>query len=597
MMYDVSWEGYFNGDSSVSDAAVEMGYNLLATVQGECSGSDGEKKAEGAILFTKTYNPYRAIYDVSAMSVGGEMGNIFSETITYGSKGYMLASRYVVDYKDRVLYDTEIRSKDSRLYVAGASYGGSPLKTDDVMGASVLPENTPDGYRAVSAILLDSKKPVNITSGLTYSYVYGYGAGKNMNMTMDPLYMYVRGKAYQEGEALTSVYIVSKEQLLAGQDIDCDLLDKSYVINAIASQGAHAVVDKNLNLEDSDNATYLGYTKDATVRDPLTDLLLYYAGETDQEPKMEYTKNGVEYHLVSDANIFCEENYDNKTCKRVYLYATTNPAAGAPILDIQIDNTAIIDGWQTVRTQNEKALYDDMDEYAGDMWFIHMKRTTETPKYVSEIVVGWGNDAEAKAMLLAAGCDYMLARDLNDGVGAHSDYVYLGYKRTSDPNKAICDIIAVHDEDYTSLTKNGATYRKVDGNLNSYTNIFADDIYLFYTKDSKAGSPITSLGTSGSVANWSHGEGNRYVVKTVLDQYGEPSDLNDGAAGFYIYLLVTRDKVEQKVTASMIGEGSVLIIITFVAVSACAVEGLYILKKKRQYEKGGSENNHAETKE
>jgi hypothetical protein len=141
----------------------------------------------------------------------------------------------------------------------------------------------------------------------------------------------------------------------------------------------------------------------------------------------------------------------------------------------------------------------------------------------------------------------------------------------------------VHDEDYTSLTKNGATYRKVDGNLNSYTNIFADDIYLFYTKDSKAGSPITSLGTSGSVANWSHGEGNRYVVKTVLDQYGEPSDLNDGAAGSYIYLLVTRDKVEQKVTASMIGEGSVLIIITFAALSACVIEGIYIAKQKRQY--------------
>jgi hypothetical protein len=33
----------------------------------------------------------------------------------------------------------------------------------------------------------------------------------------------------------------------------------------------------------------------------------------------------------------------------------------------------------------------------------------------------------------------------------------------------------------------------------------------------------------------------------------------------------------------MIGEGSVLIIITCVAVSACAVEGLYILKKKRQH--------------
>jgi hypothetical protein len=33
----------------------------------------------------------------------------------------------------------------------------------------------------------------------------------------------------------------------------------------------------------------------------------------------------------------------------------------------------------------------------------------------------------------------------------------------------------------------------------------------------------------------------------------------------------------------MIGEGSVLIIITFASVSACIIEGIYIVKKKRQY--------------
>jgi hypothetical protein len=238
-----------------------------------------------------------------------------------------------------------------------------------------------------------------------------------------------------------------------------------------------------------------------------------------------------------------------------------------------------------------------MDEYAGKMWFIHMKRATPEPKYIGEIVVGWGSDAEAKAMLLAAGCDYMLAKDLNDGVGAHSDYVYLGYKRTSDPMQAIRNIISVHNEEYTSFEKNGATYYKVNGNLNSYTNIFADDIYLFYTKDKKGGTPITSLGTSGSVANWSHGEGNRYVVKTVLNQHGKASDLNDGTLGSYIYLLQTRDKTDQNALASMIGEGSVLIIITFAAVSACVVEWIYIVKKKRQYKEkqgAGTQSNSEE---
>jgi hypothetical protein len=268
----------------------------------------------------------------------------------------------------------------------------------------------------------------------------------------------------------------------------------------------------------------------------------------------------------------------------VYLYYTTNPAAGSPIMDIKIDNNAILNGWETARTQNGKALYDDMDDYENSMWFIHMKRTGEEPKYIGDVVIGvGGSDAEAKAILLAAGCDYMLEKDLNTNVGLHSDYIYLGYKRTSDPSKAIRDLRTTHDDAVESFVKNGATYYKLDGNLNSYTNIFADDIFLYYTKDAKAGTPITSLGTSQHVANWSHGEGNRYVVTTVLNQHGKGSDLNAGAGGDYIYLLQTRDKQDAKgATASMIGEGSLILIITFAAISAGAIACIYIVQKKRR---------------
>ena len=584
-MFDVSWEGNFNGDSSISNAAEdEMGYKILATMQGDCKGSDGTEKAEGAILYSTTYNPYRAIYGVGAMVNGDGMGTYFSETITYGGVGYRLASRYVVDYNNRIFFDSTIRKSDARLYVSGVRQNATPLKPDDVIATS---ENNmsleEQGYTPVSVFLVGDNKMADVSKGFNYSYNYGYNMNKTMKMTMSPIYVFVRGTAHQEAAALTSLAIVSKEQVTGGMDVSCENIDNSVIMSSLASQGVRTVIDKNLNLKDSDNATYLGYTKDVNARDPITDLFLYYADNSNQEPKADYTIGKIKYHLVSDANIFCEENYTDKTCKRVYLYYTTNPAAGAPIIDITIDNTAIVDGLQTVRTQNGKALYDDMGEYSGNMWFIHMKRATEEPKYISEIVVGWGSDAEAKAMLLAAGCDYMLAKDLNNNVGALSDYVYLGYKRTADPNQAIRDIISVHDEDYTSFTKNGATYHKVDGNLNSWTNVFADDIYLFYTKDSKAGQPLVSLGTSGSVANWSHGEGNRYVVKTVLNQHGEASDLNDGAGGDYIYLLQTRDKADSGLVASMISEGSIFVIITFTVISACVI--IYIAFRKRQNKK------------
>ena len=224
-----------------------------------------------------------------------------------------------------------------------------------------------------------------------------------------------------------------------------------------------------------------------------------------------------------------------------------------------------------------------MDDYESDMWFIHMKRTTEDPKYIAEIVIGvGGSEADAKAQLLAAGCDYMLEKDFNNNVGAHSDYVFLGYKRTSNPNEAIRDLRTTHDDEVDSFVKNGATYYKIDGNLNSYTNIFADDIFLYYTKDAKAGTPITSLGTSGSVANWSHGEGNRYVVTTVLNQKDKASDLNDGAGGDYIYLLITRDRQDAKGIASMMGNGSVIIIGAFALASAVAIAWICIAQKKKR---------------
>ena len=220
-----------------------------------------------------------------------------------------------------------------------------------------------------------------------------------------------------------------------------------------------------------------------------------------------------------------------------------------------------------------------MDEYENSMWFIHLKRTTEEPKYVSEIVIGWGSESEAYAMLIEAGCDYVLQKDLNDNVGLHSDYVYLGYKKTSNPNDAIRDLRTTHDNNIESFVKNGITYYQIAGNLNSYTNIFADDIFLYYTKDASAGSPIISLETNKNPVN-STRDG-KYSVNTVVNQKNKSSDLNDGAGGDYIYLLVIRDKAEQKALGSMIGNGSVTIVVVFTLVSIGALAFLYLSQKKR----------------
>jgi hypothetical protein len=581
---DSAFFGEVSLNGSINKVKDILGYKILYT-------SWGNENAEAAILYTTTYNPYRAIYNVTAAGTSSEMGSAFAQTIFYDGVGYSLATRYLVTDQEEVCFDDgEERSNDARLYVAGIYSGGSPMQVGQLY-ASNDQNGAPSGMAPVSARLSDNGRAVDLGGAFEKT----------------PFYLFISGRDCREGNYLTDIYLISKEEILNASDIeiDCDDLDNAYVMNQLAALGAHTVFLKNLNLADSDNATYIGYTKRArevgsmTMVKPITDIVLYYAGETDAKPKDDLVLDKITYKLAGAANIFCEEGDTNAVCKRVYLYFTTNPAAGNPIIDIRIDNTAILNGWETARTQNKKALHNDMDEYGGSMWFLHMKRTLEEPKYISEVVVGvGGNDAEAKAVLIAAGCDYMLEKDFNNGVGDHSDYIYIGYKRTSDPNKAIRDLKTTHDDEVESFVRNGATYYKIDGNLNSYTNIFADDIFLYYTRDAKAGTPITSLGTSKHVANWSHGEGNRYVVTTVLNRHGEASDLNDGALGDYIYLLQTRDKTdENSIIASMIGNGSLVIIIAFAAVSAVVIAWICIAQKKRRVETGADGVKDSESEE
>ena len=68
----------------------------------------------------------------------------------------------------------------------------------------------------------------------------------------------------------------------------------------------------------------------------------------------------------------------------------------------------------------------------------------------------------------------------------------------------------------------------------------------------------------------------------MLDQNGKPSDLNDGAGGDYIYLLITRDKEDAKNIASMIGDGSAMIVIALFVVSVAAIAGVCVCQKKRR---------------
>ena len=187
--------------------------------------------------------------------------------------------------------------------MSGKRQNASPMTPSDIVAVDKN-DSMIEGFIPVTSFLSNDNRAANISSGLNYTYYYGYGMNKVMAMSMSAIYLYVRGKAYQEGNYLTNVYIISKKEIAGDSNISCENIDNSYLMSSLAAFGAHSVVKKNLNLEDSDNATYLGYSKNKSSKDPITNMFLYYAGDTDQDPPREMKKDGVIYRPASNTNLF-----------------------------------------------------------------------------------------------------------------------------------------------------------------------------------------------------------------------------------------------------------------------------------------------------
>ena len=128
--------------------------------------------------------------------------------------------------------------------------------------------------------------------------------------------------------------------------------------------------------------------------------------------------------------------------------------------------------------------------------------------------------------------------DLNDEAGG--DYVYMGYKTTTDPAQAITGILfRVGKNPPNSISYGGATFYLVGGSteantaqLGGYIDLNARAggyyIYTYVTRDPNYGAPLTNLtvNRSSSYSGWYAG----------TDTNGNVMDLNDDASNYYMYL-------------------------------------------------------------
>ena len=155
-----------------------------------------------------------------------------------------------------------------------------------------------------------------------------------------------------------------------------------------------------------------------------------------------------------------------------------------------------------------------------------------TPTYITSLGIAQGNhESDAKNELSG---HTIIDYDLNKGCGGSSDYIYMGYKTTTDPSKAITGIfIRTGQNPPNSATFDGVTAYLVGGSseantavdnvVDLNTNAGGSYIYVYVTRDSSR-APVTEITFSSSNSK------SGYTTPNV--------DLNEGCGKGtdYIYL-------------------------------------------------------------
>ena len=174
--------------------------------------------------------------------------------------------------------------------------------------------------------------------------------------------------------------------------------------------------------------------------------------------------------------------------------------------------------------------------------------TLHATRYISDmLLIGgtWDEVCAVEKTFQQQGWE-TINKDLNNGCGEESDYIYLMVKY-EESNKDInygyvTDVLlynGIPDEDiinyngaYYTLTPyfGGSHFKYKKGNLNSNTGLKSDDVYLFYTKK-----PMTSKETLTSI--YFNGTKSGAIGKNGSKKEGY--NINTGTKGAEIYMHVT----------------------------------------------------------
>lgn len=359
--------------------------------------------------------------------------------------------------------------------------------------------------------------------------------------------------------------------------------------------------------ENNKNKVYIGYSYTKKSRLAIRGIAIRTEILSLNEPADKIEIDGVSYMPVAEAaedvtslpraiNLIGVDNGQDLLVPKMYLYYSTT-ADNEPISDITIDSNPIKNGWLTAWSSNRKDPYVDISAQAkaqeelaradymenGDTrysvystalsyWMSdisahfnpaeedisyfyihtnHYKGTTleEEKPYIGEVFISVGDTSHAALTdLVQYGVDGYVNCDLNRDAGGQ--YVYLGYKRTEKATDALTDLVVYEGKEPAQNNRidiNGKSVKyTLAANVDLNSKAGGKWLYLYYSDSDDTGNPITDLSIAESVVSYLKCGVEQVTVKRADGRVmtTENIDLNKGAGGDYLYLVMHRETAD-----------------------------------------------------
>ena len=622
---------YFKHAYQLSDYISELGLVDTGMDMNEnCHYFDYSKKMK--LCYTTTYNPHRAIYDVKLhegeVRAQGLAGNVVYDGRGYSAcevltqlqdstemeryrkfrdtHAYLSANEDEGAYDDELLYhdkyylnkDIESKVQCRGLYVQGpiASSTAKPLTEEDIKfqkGNS----SCPSGYVSVKYMSdVYNTSSVNLGMG---KHDYEHLMIPDEHYSGSFVYMFLKGQEKKKEKYIQSIQVVYSDTKTMSKDMCMYRLygsggDEIIDFNLASYTGAAELDDdyegKNMTHQElkksiseleydddyKDRSAYIRVTRTDDRNMAIQDVMLYKVDKKAVEPPEKVTRNGATYRRCGDKITGPNGMF--------YLYTSY---IGSPITDLRFSRMPISNGWTTALDQ-----YDQAD--SDDPWWLQTK-SDETKTYIKSVGVTSSSSSKPTKQdlcdLLSQGCtDYVL--DFNFNYNAGNTKIFIGYGRTNKKSEAICDLIAYHENfDQRRLYSNGKWFYRV-GNVELNKRVGGDYIWLYYTKDTRAGSPITDLHGSSYRRYVEYGKNYELLMRND----GGVSDLNAGVKSgvcesekdYRCYLHINR--YENKIKPGASSSSSVftepkLVMILVMALLMLGIGGGVIIVRKRKRKK------------